>query len=301
MTALDPAAARQRRAYAYAWLTVCCWATVSTAFKFALAELHYAQLLLVCNAVAVLVLGSLLAVGGRLGDVLRLSRCGHLRALGLGLMNPIGYYLLLFQAYDILPAQVAQPVNYTWAIALSALAVPLLGQRVGVAEVVAAVIAYAGVVVVSLGSAHAGAVRWDGVVIALVSTLVWALYWIANSRATGDPLLRLFLGFSYALPASVLACGLLSDFDMPLGRGLLGAVWSGVFEMGLSFVFWQRALALSSSAARVSNVAFATPFLALLPIAVVLGEPIAPSTLPGLCLILGGLAVQQRFARAARA
>jgi drug/metabolite transporter (DMT)-like permease len=51
----------------------------------------------------------------------------------------------------------------------------------------------------------------------------------------------------------------------------------------------------------VSNVAFATPFLALLPIAVVLGEPIAPSTLPGLCLILGGLAVQQRFARAARA
>ena len=50
MTVLDPAAARQRRAYAYAWLTVCCWATVSTAFKFALAELHYAQLLLVCNA-----------------------------------------------------------------------------------------------------------------------------------------------------------------------------------------------------------------------------------------------------------
>ena len=96
MTVLDPAAARQRRAYAYAWLTVCCWATVSTAFKFALAELHYAQLLLVCNAVAVLVLGSLLAAGGRLGDVLRLSRSGHLRALGLGLMNPVGYYLLLF-------------------------------------------------------------------------------------------------------------------------------------------------------------------------------------------------------------
>ena len=43
--ALDPAQARQRRAYGYAWLTVCCWATVSTAFKLALAELHYAQLL----------------------------------------------------------------------------------------------------------------------------------------------------------------------------------------------------------------------------------------------------------------
>jgi len=214
-------------------------------------------------------------------------------------MNPVGYYLLLFQAYAILPAQVAQPVNYTWAIALSLLAVPLLGQRIGWAEGLAAVIAYAGVVVISLGSAHAGTagIRWDGVGIALVSTLVWALYWIANRRATGDPLPRLFLCFGYAFPASVVACGILSDFDIPTGRGLLGAVWSGVFEMGLSFVFWQRALALSVNAARVSNVVFATPFLALLPIALVLGEPIAPSTLPGLCLILGGLAVQQRFAR----
>jgi drug/metabolite transporter (DMT)-like permease len=98
----------------------------------------------------------------------------------------------------------------------------------------------------------------------------------------------------------MLACGWLTDFDIPFGRGLLGAVWSGVFEMGLSFVFWQRALALSENVARVSNVVFATPFLALLPIALVLGEPIAPSTLPGLCLILGGLALQQRFARTGR-
>lgn len=293
------AAARQREAYVYAWLTVLCWATVSTAFKFALAELHYAQLLLVCNAVAVLVLGSLLAFRGQLRAFRHLPRAEHLRALGLGLMNPVGYYLLLFQAYGILPAQVAQPVNYTWAIALSLLAVPLLGQRIGWAEALAAVIAYAGVVVISLGSAHTGTtgIRWDGVGIALVSTLVWALYWIVNRRASGDPLLRLFLCFSYALPASVVACGVLSDFDIPAGRGLMGAVWSGVFEMGLSFVFWQRALALSVNTARVSNVVFATPFLALLPIALVLGEPIAPSTLPGLCLILGGLAVQQRFAR----
>ena len=118
------------------------------------------------------------------------------------------------------------------------------------------------------------------------------------SSDLGDPLLRLFVAFAGALPASAIACGLLAGFDIPVGRGLLGAVWSGVFEMGLSFFFWQRALALSVNAARVSNVVFATPFLALLPIALVLGEPIAPSTLPGLVLILGGLAVQQRFARA---
>lgn len=294
----DPAA-RQRRAYGYAWLTVCCWASVSTAFKIGLSELHYAQLLLVANAVAVGVIGALLLGSGKRAELLALPRSAHLRALLLGLMNPVAYYLLLFQAYDVLPAQVAQPVNYTWAIALSLLAVPLLGQRIGLAEGVAAALAYAGVVVISLGSGGGdlGAVRWDGVGIALVSTIVWALYWIVSSRGQGDAVCRVFLSFAYALPATVVACAWLSDFSLPAGRGLLGGIWVGVFEMGLSFVFWQRALLLSVNAARVSNLIFVTPFLALLPIALVLGEPIAPSTLPGMLLILAGLAVQRRFAR----
>ena len=290
--------ARQRRAYAYAALTVCCWATVSTAFKIGLRELHYAQLLFVANLTAVFVLAAMLAFGGQFALLRALPAREHLRSLGLGLMNPVIYYLLLFQAYGLLPAQVAQPVNYTWAIALSLLAVPLLGQRIGLAELAAAAISYGGVVVISLGSAGpAGAVRWDGIALALVTTVVWALYWIANSRARSDPVVRVFLNFLYALPASALACGLLANFSIPAGSGLAGAVWTGVFEMGLSFVFWQRALLLSVNAARVSNLVFATPFLALLPIALVLGEPIAPSTLPGMLLILGGLFVQQRFAR----
>lgn len=291
--------ARQRQAYVYAWLTVCCWATVSTAFKIGLRELHYAQLLLVANAVAVCVLGALLVVTGRLGGVLTIPAREHARSVGLGLMNPAAYYLLLFQAYGMLPAQVAQPVNYTWAIALSLLAVPLLGQRIGVAELVAAAISYAGVVVISLGSAGpVGGVRWDGIALTLLTTVVWALYWIANSRARTDPVVRVFLNFLYALPVSALACALLADFRIAPGPGLLGALWIGVFEMGLSFVFWQRALLLSVNAARVSNLVFVTPFLALVPIALVLGEPIAPSTLPGMLLILGGLLVQRRFARA---
>jgi len=288
---------RQAQAYAFAWLTVGCWATVSTAFKLALRELHYAQLLLVANAVAVAVLGAMVVLGGRAGTLRALPRAEHLRSLGLGLMNPVAYYLLLFQAYAMLPAQVAQPVNYTWAIALSLLAVPLLGQRITRADLAAIAISYGGVLVVSLGSGVDGqGINWVGIGITLLSTVVWALYWIANSRAHTDPVCRVFLNFCYALPATALACALLSDFTAPRGGALLAALWVGVFEMGLTFVFWQRALLLSVNAARVSNLIFVTPFLALLPIAVVLGEPLAPSTLPGMLLILGGLFVQRRFA-----
>lgn len=295
----EHAAARQRRAYGYAALTVCCWATVSTAFKIALAELHHAQLLFLANAVAVGVLAAIVLPRGGIRHLRSLPGAEHRRCMLLGVMNPACYYLLLLHAYTLLPAQVAQPINYTWAITLSLLAVPLLGQRVGGAEIAAALLAAIGVFVISLGSGTGSlqSIRWDGIGIALASTLVWAMYWILNRRATGDPGCRMLLSFAWGLPASLAACLWFSEWPMPSSRTALAVLWIGVFEMGLSFLFWQRALALSVNAARVSNLVFVTPLLALIPIALVLGEPIAPSTLPGVFLILGGLAVQQRFAR----
>jgi drug/metabolite transporter (DMT)-like permease len=292
-------ASRQRKAYAYAALTVCCWATVSTAFKVALAGLHHAQVLLLANAVAVCVLALIVLPSGGLYRLRALPLLEHGRCILLGLMNPAGYYLLLFQAYALLPAQVAQPINYTWAITLSLLAVPLLGQRVGIAEIAAACLAAAGVFVISLGSGSGsiGNIRWDGIGFALASTLIWAMYWILSARARGDAACRMLLSFAWGLPASLGACLWLSGLPVAGGRTLLAVLWIGVFEMGLSFFFWQRALSLSVNVARVSNLVFLTPLLALLPIALVLEEPIAPSTLPGMLLILGGLAIQQRFAR----
>ena len=41
----------------------------------------------------------------------------------LGLVNPFLYYLVLFKAYDLLPAQEAQAINYTWALMLAFLSV----------------------------------------------------------------------------------------------------------------------------------------------------------------------------------
>ncbi|MFM7785866.1 MAG: EamA family transporter, partial [Gammaproteobacteria bacterium] len=250
----ESAASRQRRAYGYAALTICCWATVSTAFKVALAGLHHAQVLLLANAVAVGVLACIVLPRGGLQRLRALPFPEHGRCVLLGMMNPAGYYLLLFQAYALLPAQVAQPINYTWAITLSLLAVPLLGQRVGVAEIAAAFLAAAGVFVISLGSGSGsiGSIRWDGVGLALASTLVWAMYWILNARARGDAPCRMLLSFAWGLPASLSACLWFSELPVPGGRTLIAVLWIGVFEMGLSFFFWQRALALSVNAARVT-------------------------------------------------
>ncbi len=132
-----------------------------------------------------------------------------------------------------------------------------------------------------------------GVGLALGSTVIWALYWIYNTRDALDPVLRLFLNFLFSLPFCLVACLLFSGLSVDDPAGLLGAAYIGVFEMGLAFVLWLRALRLSDKTARVANLVFLSPFLSLVFIHYLVGEEIALSTIAGLLLIVAGLLVQR--------
>jgi len=272
------------------------WSTVASAFKLALRDLDQLQLLLVADAVSVATLLAILAVQGRLGLLRTLTRADLLRNGALGLLNPFLYYLVLFKAYSLLPAQVAQPLNYTWAITLSLLSVPLLGQKLSGRDLCAICVSYAGVVALSTQGNLTGLDFGSplGVALALGSTLIWALYWIGNTKNSTDPVLALLLNFTAALPCilgATLAWSSLPALDNP---GLPAAVYVGVFEMGVSFVLWLLAMRLTTSTARIGNLIFLSPFLSLALIHFILGEAIHATTYAGLVLILAGNLLQKR-------
>jgi len=58
-------------------------------------------------------------------------------------------------------------------------------------------------------------------------------------------------------------------------------------------VLWQFAVHTVSRTAKVSNLIFLSPPVSLLLLYLVVDEPILPSTLVGLVLILAGLGLQQ--------
>lgn len=288
---------RQTRATLYALATVLLWSTVASAFKLSLRHLDPPQLLLYASAASALALAGILAVQGRLGVLLTYTRAQYLRSLLLGLLNPFLYYLVLFQAYDRLPAQEAQALNYTWAITLALLSVPLLGQRMRRADVAGGLVSYAGVVVIATRGDLLGLRFSDpfGVALALGSTVLWSLYWIANTRDDRDPAAGLLLNFLFGLPFVLAYCAVFSEVRVADPRALLGAAYVGLFEMGVTFVLWLRALRLSENTARVGNLIFLSPFLSLVFLRTLVGEAILPSTFAGLAFIVTGLAVQQFF------
>jgi drug/metabolite transporter (DMT)-like permease len=285
----------QGRAYAHAAAAVLLWSTVASAFKLSLRHLTATQLLFWANAVSLAALAGVLCARRRLGDLARLPRRELGRALGLGVLNPFLYYLVLFRAYDRLPAQEAQPLNYTWAVTLTLLSIPLLGQRIRLAEVGAILVSYLGVVVIATRGDPLSLRPSDptGVALALGSTVIWSLFWIGNMRSELDPTVGLTLNFAAALPLSAAAALLQGGLGLVGWRGPAGAAYVGLFEMGFTFVLWLGALRLSETTARVSRLIFFSPFLSLVLIRFVVGESILWSSFAGLGLIVAGNVLQQ--------
>lgn len=295
MTASAMESGQQRRADLFGLSAVLCWSTVATAFKLSLQYLSPAQLVLCASVVSWLFLAAILIKQGQLGRTLAsFARHGR-QSLLLGALNPTLYYLVLFQAYALLPAQEAQALNYTWALTLSLLAVPLLGHRLRPIEGLAALVCYSGVLVIATRGDPLS-LEFDnlaGVGLALASTLIWALYWILNTRDSREPIASLFMNLSIGIVLLLLYCGWTGELTEVDLRGLWGAGYIGLFEMGLSFVCWLLAMKLTFSTARIANLIFIAPLLSLLLISTILDEPILSSTLYGLALILVGLALQK--------
>ncbi len=286
----------QRQAMLYGIAAVILWSTVATAFKLSLQVMTATQLLAWAGLVSTLVLAGFVSVNRQWPAVGAALRERPTYYVALGALNPCFYYLVLFRAYDLLPAQQAQALNYTWALTLALLAVPLLKQRLTGRDLLALTIGYAGAVVIATRG-DVFAMAFDsglGVMLALFSTVLWALYWILNTRATAPAAVTLFLCFALGTPMVWAVMAWQGELALPTGPALAGAAYVGLFEMGVTFMLWLAAMRRAEQVARVSNLIFLSPFLSLFFISTFLGEAIVPATWIGLTMIIVGVIYQQR-------
>lgn len=281
--------------YVLGLLTVLFWSTSATAFKITLQYFDVLQLLLYSIITAVVILGAYLKINNKLHAVLKLDLKEYVFYLILGFLNPFVYYWMAIKAYDLLPAQIVQPINYTWVITLSLLSIPLLKQTFSKMQILATLVCYSGVVVLSYRNdmAPGSEINYFGVFLAISCTIIWALYWIYNVRSKQDPIVAIFLNFLFSIPFIALACSIFSSFGTMTVKGLCGALWIGCFEFGFAFITWITALRTAKNTNHVTNLIFLTPFISLIFIHTILGEHIHQQTYAGLVLIIIGILIQK--------
>lgn len=285
----------QKKAYLFAGFAIFFWSTVATVFKIALRHLDFLHLLLFASATSVILMFFILLFKGDLYMIKKSSRTDIGKSMVFGLLNPFLYYMILFKAYSLLPAQVAQPLNMVWPIVLVFLSVPLLKHKVKRKSYLALFISFAGVYFISSQGELFQPGRSDtlGIILALGSSIIWSLFFIYNVRDQRMEEVKLFLNFLFAFCYIFLFILIFSELKLPNVKGLAAAVYTGCFEMGITFVFWLKALKYTRSSDQISNYVYLAPFISLIFISVFVGENIYFTTIIGLMLIVCGILIQR--------
>jgi len=289
----------QNRAYIFAAIAIFFWSTVATAFKLSLEHLEPIQLVFYSTIFSVLVLFFIVFFQGKLKLIKNFSKHALLKCAFLGLLNPCLYYIILFKGYDILPAQEAMVINFSWPVMIVILSIPILKQTIDIKSFLSIIVSYIGVVVIA-SKGDIFSMQFEsplGVIYILITTVIWALFWLFNTKNSNDTVVSLFLIFLFSLPYILLIVYFSNSFIIPSIKGIIGSAYIGLFEMGISVVLWQVALKTSTTISRVASLVFITPFLSLLILHFVLKETILTSTIIGVILICVGLFFQKYFTK----
>lgn len=279
------------KAILYASIAVLSWSTVATMFKIALSYFSHYEMLVIASITALLFFALILTFQKKWGEIRNLSSGRWLWFAGIGLLNPVAYYLVLFKSYALLPAQIAQPINYFWPIILLVLLALFAKQPIAKHKYIGMGISLAGVTLISLGSGNisGNSLPVSGLLLALLSAFLWATYWIANRQNQQvDANVALFLSFLFGT-AYLLAGTLFVEVSLNSTPGLLASIYVGLFEVGIPFVFFGLAIRKSTNPALINQMCYLAPFISLFLIAVVLGETIYMTTYIGLFLIVAGI------------
>lgn len=281
--------------YGYALTAILLWSTAGTAFKLALRGMDFIQLLFIASTVAWLFLFTILILRKQAGNLFKMSSKTLMRSAFGGFLNPFLYYMILLSAYSVLPAQIAGPLNYTWPVMLVLLSVPFLHQKLRLIELAAILVSFTGVVVISSQGRNIFTTEINeplGVMLALVSSIVWASFWIFNIKDSRPEIIKITLNFFFGSLFTGMAL-LISHRQMTWNISVIPAVYVGLTEMAIAFVCWLTALEHIESNAGISNLVFISPFISLIFIHLILGEKIYWTTPAGLVLIVGGILIQQ--------
>ena len=286
-----------KKTYLLAGVSILLWSTLATVSKLLLGTMSSVQVLCISAAFAAIALFVYNLFTGRL----RIMRRYKLKDYGImtliGLPGTLLYNLFYFAGAAILPASQAFIINYLWPIMSVVFACVLLGEKLTGRKVLAFVISFLGVVTVAGGDLLQFESRTLGGMLLCVGAAVsYGAYTALNQKWNYDKQVAVMVA-NGSTAVVCLVIQLIAGTPLQIGWGqLAGLAWNGVFVMAVATTTWAMALE-SGNTAKVSNLAYITPFLSLVWVFAVLHEVPSLFAVAGLCLIVLGIFVQLKDKR----
>jgi len=268
------------------------WSTMSTISSLLLGKMDNYTVLAVSSFFATVAMIVIVLASRKLKLALSYSIADYLKMAGIGLPGVFLYYVFYYEGATRLPASQAFITNYLWPIMSIVFAVIILRERMTVPKAVAVLMSFAGIFTVAgddILSLSIGSIK--GTLFCFAGAVCYGLFTVLNKKSSYDRQISMtvamFTSFILSLIMVLLKGGSLSFSPSQIP----GILWNGVFTMALANLSWTLALSKGNTA-KISNLAYITPFLSLVWTFLILEEAIKPTSLIGLCMIVAGIFIQ---------
>ena len=288
-----------KKTYLYAACAILMWSTMPTVSKLLLTELDSYTVLCISSLFAAIAL-FIINLCSHKWSILKSYRfMDYLKIAAIGLPGVFLYYVLYYLGAERMLASQAFIVNYLWPIMSIVFACIILKEKMTVRKVIAVIMSFLGVFTVAgkdLVHFNAGIVL--GSLFCFLGAVCYGLYTALNKKSPYDKQVSMTVTTVTSFLLSLLILLLRGKAVTVTAAQIPGIIWNGVFTMALANLAWALALAAGNTA-KISNLAYITPFLSLIWTSLVLKEPINPASIIGLCLIVLGIFVQLKDSKTA--
>ncbi len=281
-----------KKTYFYAGISILLWSSLATVSKLLLGTMNSYKVLCISAFFAAVTLLIVNLFTKRLSVLKTYKLKDYITIILIGLPGTFFYYVFLYLGTDRMLASQAFIINYLWPIMSVVFACILLKEKLTIRKVITIAMSFLGVITIASGElAHFSLQTLLGMLLCIGAALSYGLFTALNQKWHYDKFVSLMLSFVAAFLLSLII-NLAMGTDMGISTfEALGLGWNGLSVMAIATVTWALALD-SGKTAKVSNLAYITPFLSLVWTALFLKEPINPWSVLGLAIIVLGIFVQ---------
>lgn len=281
-----------KRAYLFAATSILLWSTMPTVSKLLLSKMNSFQVLCISALFASLFLLVINLVTGNIKRLKEYRFRDYVITVLIGLPGMFLYYVFFYTGTSLMPASQAFIVNYLWPIMSVVFACIILKEKMTARKLIAIGISFLGVIVVT----GADLVGFNvsvllGALSCAVGAVCYGIFTALNQKFKYDKRISMMI----VLFVTFILTGIIniaSGETMELGAvELIGMGWNGMFSIGIATTSWQIALE-GGNTAKISNLAYVTPFISLIWTRIFLHEEIRIWSVLGLAIIVVGIFVQ---------
>lgn len=281
-----------KKAYLYAASAIIMWSTMPTISKLLLGEMDSYKILCISALFATIAM-IIINLCSKKWPIMKCCKVkDYIKMSAIGLPGVFLYYAFYYAGTESLPAAQAFIINYLWPIMSIVFASMLLKEQMTVRKIIAVIMSFLGVFTV----AGEDLIQFNGnTVISMLfcfgAAVCYGFYTALNKKSTYDKQVSMTLAMFTAFVLSLIVV-LVRGVSLTISFSQIpGILWNGVFTMALANLAWVLSLSYGNTA-KISNLAYITPFMSLVWTFFILNEPISPLSVIGLCLIVVGIFIQ---------